>query len=216
MSVSHTPLDRPPRPQKSWVWAEGSRQQTPDEYFTVQSASAQLTGLSELKQIAALQRSAVWSASSLIRHPRNFVRTVWRLRAKILLAGMNGLIAFLFGLGVQTAFIRLAGMSHFTAYVLQTICSTQLSFLLNRYLTWRDRRVRFFPTLVRYNLQQASTVVLGIVLFAGFDTLGIQYAIANLMVTLIIAPLTFLLSHKWSIAERAGYPAPAVSPASAN
>lgn len=216
--MSHTPLERPPRPQESWVWAEGPRQQPPDEYFTGQSTSAQLLGLSELKQIAALQRSAVESASSLlVRHPRNFFATAWRLRGKLLLAGMNGLIAFLFGLGVQTAFIRLAGASYFTAYVLQTIFSTQLSFLLNRYLTWRDRRVRFFPTLVRYNLQQASTVLLGIIAFAGLDQLGVQYALANLMVTLIIAPLTFLLSHKWSIAEReTAYQRQAVSPASAN
>lgn len=206
--MSHTPLDRPSRPEEPWVWTEGSRRQPPDEYFTGQSANAQLLGLRELKKIAVMQGAAVESASALlVRHPRSFFGRLWRLRGKLALAGLNGLIAFLFGLGVQTALIRLAGMGHFTAYVLQTICSTQVSFLLARYVTWRDRRVRFFPTLVRYNLQQASAVLLSILLFAGLDAVGVQYAVANLMVTLTIAPLTFLVSHKWSIAERAAAPA---------
>lgn len=205
--MSHTPLDRPSRPPQSWVWAEGSRQ-LPDEYYTGQSTSAQLLGLRELKEIAVLQGSAVGrveeASALLVRNPLGFFATVWRLRAKIALAGMNGGIAFLFGLSVQTAFITLAGVGHFTAYVLQTLFSTQVSFLLARYITWRERKVPFFPTLIRYNLQQVTAVLLSILLFAGLDALGIQFAIANFMVTLIIAPLTFIVSHTWSIRERSG------------
>lgn len=127
---------------------------------------------------------------------------MWRLRNKIMLAGLNGFIAFLFGLSVQTAFIRFAGLGHFTAYAVQTAFSTQLSFLLARYVTWGDRAgVRFFRALARYNVQQFSTVLLSIVLFAALDAFGIHYALANFMVTIMIAPLTFVAAHKWSIAE---------------
>lgn len=216
--MSQTPLDdRPSRPDKSWIWTEGSRQrQAPDEYFTGQSTSAQLLALSELKHIAAMQGSAVEEASSLlIRHPRNFFATAWRLRTKITLAGLNGALAFLFGLGMQTAFIGM-GTGHFVAYVLQNVFSTQFSFLLARYVTWRDRQVRFFPTLVRYNIQQISTTLLSILLFGIFDKLGTNYALANFLVTLIIAPLAFLVAHKWSIAERGEAGTPAVAPASLN
>lgn len=216
--MSQTPLHRPSRPHKSWVWAEGSRQrQAPDEYFTGQSTSAQLIALKELKQIAAMQGTAVEEASSmLVRHPRNFFSTIWRLRVKIGLAGMNGGIAFLVGLGVQTALISL-GMGHFVAYVLQQLVSTECSFLLSRYVTWRDREVRFFPTLLRFNLQQISTTLLSIVLFAGLDKLDMNYALANFLVTLIVAPLSFLLAHKWSIAERDATTGPVpVAPATLN
>lgn len=209
--MSQTPLDdRPSRPEESWVWSEGTRQQqAPDEIFTGQSTGAQLVALKELKQIAAMQGSAVEEASSLlVRHPRNFFATVWRLRGKITLAGFNGGLAFLFGLGVQTAFINL-GTGHIAAYVLQNVFSTQLSFLLARYITWRDRRVRFFPTLARYNIQQISTTLLSIILFACLDKLGMNYAVANLMVTLMVAPLAFLVAHKWSIAERKAAAEPA-------
>lgn len=212
--VSQTPLeDRPSQPGESWVWTEEARQRlAPDEFFTGQSTSAQLLGLSELKHIAAMQGSAVEEASSLlIRHPRRFFARLWRLRVKITLAGLNGGLAFLFGLAVQTAFIS-AGTGHFVAYVLQNVFSTQFSFLLARYVTWRDRQVRFFPTLVRYNIQQISTTLLSIVLFGGLDRLGMNYALANLTVTLTTAPLAFLVAHKWSIAEREAANAPAVTP----
>lgn len=199
------------------MWTEGPRQrQTPDEFFTGQSTSAQLLALSELKQIAAMQSSAVEEASALlIRNPRSFFSRIWRLRVKIALAGFNGGLAFLFGLGVQTAFISM-GAGHFVAYVLQNVFSTQFSFLLARYVTWRDRQVRFFPTLVRYNIQQVSTTVLSILLFGGLDKLGMNYALANLTVTLIVAPLAFLVAHKWSIAERHAAVDPAITPAPLN
>jgi GtrA-like protein len=130
-----------------------------------------------------------------------FPGVIWRIRTRLLLAALNGFIAFVFGLGVQTAFLRFAGVGHFTAYVLQNVFSTQLSFLLAKYVTWRDRRVPFFLSLGRYNLQQLTTVLLGIVLFAGLDTIGLNYVLASLTVTLAMAPLTFLIAHNWSIAE---------------
>lgn len=121
-----------------------------------------------------------------------------------MLAGLNGFVAFVFGLCVQTAFLRFTGVSHFTAYVIQNAFSTQLSFLLAKYVTWRDRRAPFLLSLGRYNLQQLTTVLLGIVLFAGLDALGLNYVLASLTVTLAIAPLTFLIAHHWSICERRG------------
>jgi putative flippase GtrA len=131
---------------------------------------------------------------------------VWRLRRKLLLAAVNGFIAFLFGLGVQTAFIRFAGVGDSWAYVLQNVFSTQFSFLLARYVTWRSQRMRFLRSLVRYNFQQISTTVLSIILFAGLDALGLDYILANFAVTVAIAPLSFLVAHKWSIAERRSAP----------
>jgi putative flippase GtrA len=133
---------------------------------------------------------------------KGFLAAVWRVRAKILLAAVNGFIAFLFGLGVQTAFMRFAGVGDSWAYVLQNVFSTQLSFLLARYVTWRHQRMRFLRSLVRYNFQQLSTTVLSIILFAGLDWIGLWYVAANLTVTIVIAPLSFVVAHKWSIAER--------------
>lgn len=135
-------------------------------------------------------------------HLAHVLRAIRRNRTRILTAAANGLVAFLFGLGVGMALIHFAGLQHVTAYVLQNVFSTQLSFLLARYVTWRDRRVRFFPTLVKYNAQQLTTVLLSIALFAGLERLGLAYAVANFTVTVVVAPLSFLIAHNWSIAER--------------
>jgi putative flippase GtrA len=128
--------------------------------------------------------------------------TIWRLRVKILLATVNGFLAFLFGLGVQTAFMWLAGVGDSWAYVLQNVFSTQFSFLLARYVTWRHQRMRFLRSLLRYNFQQLSTTLLSIMLFVGLDAIGMWYAAANLLVTILIAPLAFIVAHKWSIGDR--------------
>jgi putative flippase GtrA len=130
---------------------------------------------------------------------------VRRNRTRILIATLNGLVAFLFGLALETAFMR-AGAGRFVAYVISNVFSTQLSFLLARYVTWRDRRVRFFSTLARYNAQQLSTTILSIIMFAGLDSLGVFYVAANFTVTVTVAPLSFLIAHNWSISERPWVP----------
>jgi putative flippase GtrA len=125
-----------------------------------------------------------------------------RNRTRILISALNGMVAFLFGLVVETAFMRFVGVGHVTAYVIQNVFSTQLSFLLARYVTWRDRRVRFFRTLTRYNSQQLATTLLSIALFAGLDMFGTYYVAANLIVTITVAPFSFLIAHNWSMAEQ--------------
>ena len=136
--------------------------------------------------------------------PRGFLAAIWGLRIRLVLAAVSGLVAFLFGIALQTVFIRLAGLAHFPAYVLQNLFSTQLSFFLARHVTWGDRRVRLLPSLGRYNVQQLSTMLLSFILFAGLDWIGMNYIAASFIVTLAIAPLSFFVAHKWSIAERQG------------
>ncbi|HSZ42590.1 MAG TPA: GtrA family protein [Trebonia sp.] len=153
-----------------------------------------------------LERPAARLKAGKTAAPRHkaagMVEAIRRNRMRIVLATVNGLIAFVFGLAVGTAFIRLLGLERVTAYIISNVFSTQLSFLLARYVTWRDRRVRFFSTLARYNAQQVTTTVLSILMFAVLDRLGMNYAAANFIVTVTVAPLSFLIAHNWSIAER--------------
>ena len=67
--------------------------------------------------------------------------TVWAERFRLVIFAVNGITVFAAGLLIQVLLIRYAGMSHVTSYVTQTVISVQLSFLLSRYLTWRDRQV---------------------------------------------------------------------------
>jgi cellulose synthase/poly-beta-1,6-N-acetylglucosamine synthase-like glycosyltransferase/putative flippase GtrA len=133
---------------------------------------------------------------------RRAVRTVWAERFRLVIFAVNGITVFAAGLLIQVLLIRYAGMSHVTSYVMQTIISVQLSFLLSRYLTWRDRQVAVMRALVKFNLQQLTITGLGMATYAGLDRLGMNYILANIAVTAALTPLSFLSSHIWSLAER--------------
>ncbi|HWG02353.1 MAG TPA: GtrA family protein [Trebonia sp.] len=143
-------------------------------------------------------------ARSHRKEPTDTLGAVYRNRARIAISAANGLVAFLFGLAVETVFMRFVGLGRLPSYALQIAFSTQLSFLLARFVTWRDRRVPFFRTMARYNAQQLGTTLLSIMLFAGLDSIGVFYALANLTVTICLAPISFLVAHNWSLAEQRG------------
>src|SRR5487761_54989 len=70
--------------------------------------------------------------------------------------GLIGFTVFLAGLALQVALVRLAGMGHVTSYVIKTLISVELSLLLNRYLTWRDRDIVMFRAAVLFTVQQLA------------------------------------------------------------
>jgi hypothetical protein len=43
-------------------------------------------------------------------------------------------------------------------------------------------------------------------LYAGLDRLGMHFPVSNLVVTALLAPVTFIVGHRWSMAERAERP----------
>jgi putative flippase GtrA len=85
--------------------------------------------------------------------------------------------------------------------VIQTVASVRLNFLLSRYVTWGDHDAGFLSSLVRFNIQQLLITGLGMALYTGLELLHVNYIIANFAVTGILAPVSFLASHNWSIAQ---------------
>ena len=113
---------------------------------------------------------------------------------------------FAVGLLIQVLLVRYAGMGHVASYIAQTITSVQISFLLSRYMTWRDRNVPFLSALARFNMQQLTVNGIGVAGYAGLERLGVNYVLANVAVTAVLTPVSFLSSHKWSMAERTYLP----------
>ena len=170
----------------------------PRQWATGPSTSAQLLALQHLEYIALLQRppapARLTGAGGIIQGLRdNFGR--------LCLFAFNGLLVFVVGLGLQAGLIRFAGMGHDLSYVVQTVVSVQLGFTLARYLTWRDRATDFLSALGRYNMQQLVATGIGMLLYAGLERLGMNYIIANIAVTGILTPISFLISHKWSMTD---------------
>jgi 4-amino-4-deoxy-L-arabinose transferase-like glycosyltransferase/putative flippase GtrA len=120
---------------------------------------------------------------------------------RLALFAANGLNVFAVGLLIQVLLVWYAGMSHVSSYIVQTIASVQLSFLLSRFLTWGDRDTSFLPTLARFNIQQLAVTGLGMAGYSGLEHLGMNYITANVAVTAVLTPVSFLSSHLWALTE---------------
>jgi putative flippase GtrA/4-amino-4-deoxy-L-arabinose transferase-like glycosyltransferase len=175
----------------------------------------QLAGIEALQALAVTQPlRAVANPRSVVSHrragqatvrdrtPANLTARAWDQRLRLLIFAVNGVSVFAVGLLIQVILVKYVGMGHVPSYVVQTIASVQISFLLSRYLTWRDRNVPFLHALTRFNAQQLAITGLGMAGYAGLEQLGMNYIMANVSVTAVLTPVSFLSSHKWSMGER--------------
>ena len=135
------------------------------------------------------------------RGSRSLASRAWDQRSRLVVFGANGINVFAVGLLIQVILVRYAGMGPVTSYIAQTILSVQLSFLLSRYLTWRDRNVPFLWSIARFNVQQLTITGLGMAGYVALEQLDVNYIMANVAVTAVLAPVSFLSCHKWSLAE---------------
>ena len=132
---------------------------------------------------------------------RHLARSAWEHRSQFVIFAVNGVNVFAIGLLIQVILVKYAGMGHIPSYIVQTIASVQFNFLLSRYVTWRDRSVAFLGALGRFNLQQFMITGVGMAAYAGLERLGMNYITANVAVTAVLAPVSFLSSHLWSLTE---------------
>ncbi len=133
---------------------------------------------------------------------RRVTKRAWEQRSRLAIFAINGMNVFVVGLLIQVVLIRFTGMGHVPSYIVQTIASVQMNFLLSRYLTWRDRNVAFLRALARFNVQQLTVTGLGMAGYAGLERLGVNYIAANVAVTAVLTPVSFLASHTWSMGEK--------------
>jgi putative flippase GtrA len=171
--------------------------------FVGPPTSAQMMALRHLEYIADAQGSALDTALVPLRAGRRgLTAAVWGARRRLLTFAVNGLIVFVAGLALQIALIKGFGLSHVVSYVIQTVLSVQLNFMLSRFITWRERSVPFGGALVRFNLQQLVGLGLGLALYAGLERFGLYYPESNIVVTAVLTPVSFVAGHRWSMAER--------------
>lgn len=137
--------------------------------------------------------------------------TVLLLRHKtrfLTFAAIGGGI-FLLGLALQVILVSGIGMVPVQAYIVQGVLTIQLSLVLNRFLTWRDRDVSFLQAFWRWNTQKAVTAALN---FAAYDALikmGLQYIAATVLLVAIFTPVNYVLGNIWSFLARRVRPATA-------
>ena len=71
----------------------------------------------------------------------------------VVFSAIGGAI-FLMGLGLQAVLTGAWHMQPFVSYAIQAVVSVESSFLLNRWLTWRDRATPFWTAFARFNARR--------------------------------------------------------------
>ena len=82
------------------------------------------------------------------------------------------------------------------SYLVQAVVSVETSFLLNRWLTWRDRSTPFWPAFTRFNAQKTVTIVLNLALYAGLLRLGMNYLVANVALTAVFTIVNYVAGDR--------------------
>jgi glycosyltransferase involved in cell wall biosynthesis/putative flippase GtrA len=113
-----------------------------------------------------------------------------------------GGVIFLLGLGLQAALTGHWHVPAFASYIAQAVVSVELSFVLNRWLTWRDRDTALRTAFGRFNAQKAVTVALNAAIYAGLLRLGMNYLLANVLLTIVFTVVNYAAGDKLVFSPR--------------
>jgi len=124
--------------------------------------------------------------------------------ARFVTFGVIGATVFLLGLGVQIALVRWWHFDALWSYIVQGIISVEVSFLLNRYWTWRDVDVPFFQALWKFNAQKTVATIGNTAVYDVFILSGMPYIAANIATTAIFTVINYQSADKWIFARHRG------------
>jgi dolichol-phosphate mannosyltransferase len=100
---------------------------------------------------------------------------------------------------IITALTEYAGFHYLLSVAVCFGTVTLVGFLVNRYWTFRKRGGVPLQDLRRYLLVTIGNMAASLVLCAFFvDVLNIRYYIAVVVVSIVLAPLSFILHRGWS------------------
>jgi putative flippase GtrA/GT2 family glycosyltransferase len=119
-----------------------------------------------------------------------------RRAARFTLFCAIGGFVFLMGLGLQAVLTGRWHVLPMVSYVIQAVVSVETSFLLNRWLTWRDRNIPFWLAFFRFNAQKTVTITLNLALYAGMLRLGMNYLVANIVLTGVFTVVNYVAGDR--------------------
>ncbi len=137
------------------------------------------------------------------RHERNNRRSLRALNARFVAFGAIGAGVFVMGIGLQILLVRDWHFGPLASYITQGFVSIHVSFLLNRFWTWRDVRVPFFLALVKFDAQKIVTTIANTVIYQGLIGVHLNYVVANVLTTGIFAVVNYLAADNWVFARPA-------------
>ncbi len=129
---------------------------------------------------------------------RQIARSAQRMQPRkfYVFCAIGGFV-FVVGTAVQWLLIHF-GIGATVSYVLKGGVSIELSFALNRLLTWRERHIDLVGALVKWNAQKALIAAPDVGVYALFVGLGLNWLMANIIVTGLFSVINYVGGHLWS------------------
>lgn len=116
---------------------------------------------------------------------------------KFLLFSVIGLIVTLLGSVMMYLFVDILHIEEILAYFLQTVIALQANFNLNKLITWKDYKGKYWNEWVRFHGFRLITIVGSQILFAIFVYIGMHYMIAYFINIALSTIVNFLTSDKY-------------------
>jgi putative flippase GtrA/glycosyltransferase involved in cell wall biosynthesis len=117
--------------------------------------------------------------------------------SRFLLFSAIGGFVFLLGFGLQAWLTSGLHVNAVVSYLAQAVLSIEASFVLNRWLTWRDRDTALWQAFARFNAQKTVTVALNLALYGGLLWLGMNYLVANVVLTALFTVINFVAGDRF-------------------
>jgi putative flippase GtrA len=115
-----------------------------------------------------------------------------------------GVFVFVLGLGLQAFLVQACGMGSIASFLVQGFVSVQVSFVLNYYWTWRDKKVRFWVTCYKFNVQKILTTILNTLIYVGLVAVHVNYLVANVATTAIFIAINYMIGNSWTFVPSKG------------
>ena len=115
---------------------------------------------------------------------------------RFLVFGSVGAFVFVVGTALQWVLLKPLGADY--SYIWQTIFSVELSYVLNRWLTWHDRDVSVISSLVKWNAQKLVLTVPNIVCYDLLLWAGMNWLVSNLAATAAFTVMNYVAADKWT------------------
>ena len=120
---------------------------------------------------------------------------------RIIVFTVFGITGFFLGIALMHLFVSVMDMNATIAYIVQTIITVSINYVMNWRFTWGDRRAFFWYNAYRFGLSRITMIGLSTVLFAILvNYLGLNYQLVNIGLTLTSTTVTYVISHKWLFA----------------
>jgi putative flippase GtrA/glycosyltransferase involved in cell wall biosynthesis len=99
---------------------------------------------------------------------------------------------FVAGLVIQAVLTSGLHVSSLVSYVVQAVVSVEASYFLNRWVTWKKVKTPFWASFAKFNLQKVITVTLNLVLYGILVKLGMEYLLANILLTVVFTFVNYV------------------------